>query len=75
MNKMSTNMFIFAVGAAIGSAVAWLYAKKHYERIANEEIESIKNGWLVESKSRIKKKKMNLKLLFRILLHPALNRI
>lgn len=42
MNKMSTNMFIFAVGAAIGSAVAWLYAKKHYERIANEEIESMK---------------------------------
>lgn len=45
MNKMSTNMFIFAVGAAIGSAVAWLYAKKHYERIANEEIESMKE-WL-----------------------------
>ena len=42
MNKMSTNMFIFAVGAAIGSAVAWLYAKKYYERIANEEIESMK---------------------------------
>lgn len=45
MNKMSTNMFIFAVGAAIGSAVAWLYAKKYYERIANEEIESMKE-WL-----------------------------
>ena len=42
MNKMSTNMFIFAAGAAIGSAVAWLYAKKYYERIANEEIESMK---------------------------------
>lgn len=45
MNKMSTNMFIFAVGAAIGSVVAWLYAKKYYERIANEEIESMKE-WL-----------------------------
>lgn len=45
MNKMSTNMFIFAAGAAIGSAVAWLYAKKYYERIANEEIESMKE-WL-----------------------------
>lgn len=42
MNKMSTNMFVFAAGAAIGSAVAWLYAKKYYERIANEEIESMK---------------------------------
>lgn len=42
MSKTSTNLFIFAVGAAIGSAVAWLYAKKYYERIADEEIESMK---------------------------------
>lgn len=42
MSRMSTKMFIFAAGAAIGSAVAWIYAKKHYERIANEEIESVK---------------------------------
>lgn len=42
MNRMSTNMFIFAAGAAIGSAVAWLYAKKYYEQIANDEIESMK---------------------------------
>lgn len=45
MNKMSTNMFIFAAGAAIGSAVAWLYAKKYYEKIANDEVESMKE-WL-----------------------------
>lgn len=42
MSRMSTKMFIFAAGAAIGSAVAWLYAKKYYERIANDEIESMK---------------------------------
>ena len=43
--RKSTSMFIFAAGAAIGSAVAWLYAKKYYERIANDEIESMKE-WL-----------------------------
>lgn len=42
MNRMSTKLFIFAAGAAIGSAVAWLYAKKYYEQIANDEIESMK---------------------------------
>lgn len=45
MNRMSTKLFIFAAGAAIGSAVAWLYAKKYYEQIANDEIESMKE-WL-----------------------------
>lgn len=43
--RMSTNMFIFAAGAAIGSAVAWFYAKKYYEKIANDEIDSMKE-WL-----------------------------
>ena len=43
--RTSTKLFIFAAGAAIGSAVAWLYAKKYYEQIANEEIESMKE-WL-----------------------------
>lgn len=42
MSRTSTKMFIFAAGAAIGSAVAWIYAKKYYERIANDEIESMK---------------------------------
>ena len=42
MSRTSTKMFIFAAGAAIGSAVAWMYAKKYYERIANDEIESMK---------------------------------
>ena len=45
MNRTSTKLFIFAAGAAIGSAVAWLYAKKYYEKIANDEIESMKE-WL-----------------------------
>ena len=45
MNRTSTKLFIFAAGAAIGSAVAWLYAKKYYEKVANDEIESMKE-WL-----------------------------
>lgn len=40
--RLSTNMFVFAAGAAIGSAVAWFYAKKYYEKVANDEIDSMK---------------------------------
>lgn len=43
--RMSTNMFIFAAGAAIGSAVTWFCVKKYYEKIANDEIDSMKE-WL-----------------------------
>ena len=37
-----SKVFIFAVGAAIGSAVTWKFVKTKYEKIANEEIESVK---------------------------------
>lgn len=40
--KVLTNLFIFAVGAAIGSAVTWKLVKTKYERIAREEIDSVK---------------------------------
>ena len=33
----------FAVGALIGSAVAWLFTKKYYENIAQAEIDSVKD--------------------------------
>lgn len=36
------NIIIFTVGAAIGSAVTWKLVKKKYERIAQEEIDSVK---------------------------------
>lgn len=40
---MSKTCFVmFVVGAAAGSATTWLYAKKYYERIAQEEIDSVK---------------------------------
>lgn len=38
MNKL----FIFAAGATIGSVVTWKFLKTKYERIAQEEIESVK---------------------------------
>ena len=40
MSKASFIMFIAGVG--IGSAVAWVFAKKKYEQIAQEEIDSVK---------------------------------
>lgn len=40
---MSKTCFaMFVVGVAAGSAATWLYAKKYYERIAQEEIDSVK---------------------------------
>lgn len=41
MSKI-TNLFIFAAGAAIGSAVTWKILKTKYERLAQEEIDSVK---------------------------------
>lgn len=40
--KNSLGFVIFVAGAAIGSAATWYYAKKHYEQIAQEEIDSVK---------------------------------
>ena len=41
--KSTLNSFlIFAAGAAIGSAVTWKLVKTKYERIAQEEIDSVK---------------------------------
>lgn len=45
MNNTLRNFFIFAVGAAIGSAATWYLIKTKYERIANEEIESVKEAF------------------------------
>ena len=38
MNKL----FIFIAGAGIGAGTAWYFTKKKYEKIADEEIESVK---------------------------------
>lgn len=40
MSKIGFAMFL--AGATVGAAGAWLYCKKHYEQIAQEEIDSVK---------------------------------
>lgn len=42
MNKTFTHAAAFLVGAAIGSATAWYYLKDKYAKIAQEEIDSVK---------------------------------
>ena len=42
MKSNMINFLMFAIGAAIGSAVTWKLVKTKYERIADEEIESVK---------------------------------
>ncbi len=42
MKHKIAAIFIFAAGAAIGAMTAWRCAKKKYERIAQEEIDSVK---------------------------------
>lgn len=43
--RPSTKMFIFAAGILTGSLCTWYSTKKYYEKIANDEIESMKE-WL-----------------------------
>lgn len=57
-NRLLSNVAIFTVGAAIGSAVTWIFLKKRYEQIAQEEIDSVKEAFLdqkeeVETKEQI----------------------
>ncbi len=42
MKGTLSNVLLFAAGAAIGSAVTWKLVKDKYERIAQEEIDSVK---------------------------------
>ena len=42
MNSTLKNIFMFALGASVGSVVTWKLLKTKYEQIANEEIASVK---------------------------------
>ena len=42
MNNKIVGFMMFAVGATIGSVATWMVIKTKYERIADEEIESIR---------------------------------
>lgn len=45
INPRVINVLVFAVGAAVGSAVTWKVLKTKYERIAQEEIDSTKEAF------------------------------
>ena len=42
MNNKIVGVLMFVAGAAVGSIATWKFVKTKYERIANEEIKSIK---------------------------------
>lgn len=42
---MINKILIFAAGVAIGSAVTWKVIKNKYEKLADEEIASVKEVW------------------------------
>ena len=42
MNNKFTNFIMFTAGAAVGSVVTWKLLKTKYERLAQEEIDSVK---------------------------------
>ena len=42
VNKSTVGLISFAAGAAIGSVATWIFIKKKYEKIAQEEIDSVK---------------------------------
>lgn len=42
MDNKIIFILIFGIGATVGSIATWQYAKKKYERIAQEEIDSVK---------------------------------
>lgn len=46
MNKKLFGVVMFAVGAVAGSAVTWKVVKTKYERIADEEINSVKEEYV-----------------------------
>jgi hypothetical protein len=54
MNNKIASFMMFIFGAAVGSVVTWQYAKKKYEQIAQEEIDSVKETFskLKEVKSK-----------------------
>lgn len=45
MKNKIINVLMFAAGAAVGSAVTWKVVKTKYEKIAQEEIDSVKEAF------------------------------
>lgn len=54
MNK--TNVFVFLMGAAIGSVTAWYFTKQKYESILQEEIDSVKEAFQIKREKKTESK-------------------
>lgn len=53
MNSGLSKFLIFATGAAIGSVVTWKLVETRYARIANEEIESVREYYANKDKEKL----------------------
>lgn len=47
--KTLTGIAVFIFGTAVGSVATWYYTKKKYQKIANEEIKSVKEAFKVKA--------------------------
>ena len=45
MNRTISSVFIFVAGAAVGSLATWKFVETKYKRIAQEEIDSVKEAF------------------------------
>lgn len=55
MSKLNFAMFL--AGATVGAAGAWLYCKRYYEQIAQEEIDSVKAAFAERKPDALKNAK------------------
>lgn len=56
MNRTVTNVFIFVAGTVAGSLATWKFVETKYKRIAQEEIDSVKEAFArAEDKNEEKK--------------------
>ena len=57
MNKTVTTVMAFAVGAAAGVAATWKFFEEKYARIAQEEIDSVKEVFSKRDRSEVQSEK------------------
>ena len=55
MNSKLFNVLTFIVGAAVGSAITWKFLKTKYEKIAQDEIDSVKEVYFRHTDSTAEK--------------------
>lgn len=53
MSKSMVNILIFAAGAAVGSLATWKFVETKYKRIAQEEIDSVKEVFYRWKKEKV----------------------